>query len=562
MPEEHDVGDRDSVTTGHEFAGPDGPPASPAALQWVAVGELAAHPGNVREDLDLSKEFLASVADSGILMPLLVTGKGDGDAGYRVIEGHRRLAAAVKAGLDQVPCIIDPGRAGDQARQFLDMAVGNGSQYRKNFTAAEEAAALFAAHEAGASRTRIRKATGRKADDVKAALAVGGISTETREAAGELTRQLSLDQLALLAEFDGDSDAVERILMSLRLGYGTEHTAERIRLERAEAARHDELVAELQAAGFAVTDVLPPGAVRVSGLQHDGEDLTGLAHASCPGRGVYFPAWDKLNPVHYCVSPEENGHTSRSYASSPAGAFGGGSVAAAGGAGPDPLPVPGPDPEPDPDRRLVIEGNKAWAAATIVRHRWLASELFARRSAPREAARFAARKLLTMPVPLHRGLVSAPSRRLFEEITRQDAAAWLEICDTTTPARLPLLILAPVVTAYELAMTEAEGRNTWRTDRYSPCPREDAGTYLKFLASAGYELSAIEKTVADGLPYIGDEPGPLPPESAAADDPSIATGADLAGDGQEPGEDAAADSPGDVAGPSDRGESEPNNIAA
>ena len=302
--------------------------------------------------------------------------------------------------------------------------------------------------------------------------------------------------------------------------------------------------------------------MRVSGLQHDGEDLTSQAHAPCPGRGVYFPAWDKLSPVHYCVSPEENGHTSRGYASPPAGAFGGGSVAAAGGAAPDPLPVPSPDPEPDPDRRLVIEGNKAWAAATIVRHRWLASELFARRSAPREAARFAARKLLTMPVPLHRGLVSAPSRRLFEEITRQDAAAWLEICDTTTPARLPLLILAPVVTAYELAMTEAEGRNTWRTDRYSPCPREDAGTYLKFLASAGYELSAIEKAVADGLPYIGDEPGPLPPESAAADDPSIATGADLAGDGQEPGEDAAADSPCDVAGPSDRGESEPNNIAA
>jgi ParB/RepB/Spo0J family partition protein len=221
MAEEHDVGDHDAVTGGAEHERPDGPPACSVALQLVAVDELAAHPGNVREDLDLSKEFVASVADSGVLMPLLVTsGDGDNGAGYRVIEGHRRLAAAVKAGLDQVPCIIDPARAGDQARQFLDMAVGNGSQYRKNFTAAEEAAALFAAHEAGASRTRIRKATGRRADDVKAALAVGGISAQTREATGELTNQLSLDQLALLAEFDGDPDAVERILMSLRLATG------------------------------------------------------------------------------------------------------------------------------------------------------------------------------------------------------------------------------------------------------------------------------------------------------------------------------------------------------
>ena len=53
-------------------------------------------------------------------------------------------------------------------------------------------------------------------------------------------------------------------------------------------------------------------------------------------------------------------------------------------------------------------------------------------------------------------------------------------------------------------MTEAEGRNTWRTDRYSPCPRRDAGTYLAFLAAIGYQLSTIEKAVAEGTPYGGD----------------------------------------------------------
>ena len=34
--------------------------------------------------------------------------------GFRVIEGHRRLAAAVKAGLAEVPCDIDPGRVPGQ----------------------------------------------------------------------------------------------------------------------------------------------------------------------------------------------------------------------------------------------------------------------------------------------------------------------------------------------------------------------------------------------------------------------------------------------------------------
>jgi hypothetical protein len=42
------------------------------------------------------------------------------------------------------------------------MVTANGAAFRKNFTPLEEATALFAAHEAGATRTRIRKATGRK----------------------------------------------------------------------------------------------------------------------------------------------------------------------------------------------------------------------------------------------------------------------------------------------------------------------------------------------------------------------------------------------------------------
>src|SRR5207247_8498582 len=112
------------------------------------------------------------------------------------------------------------------------------------------AAALFAAHEAGASRTRIRKATGRKAEEVKTALAAGRISGETRAAAGELASQLNLDQLALLAEFDGDQEAVTKILEALQHGYTAEYVAERIRQDRAEAAEHERLHADLEAPGL------------------------------------------------------------------------------------------------------------------------------------------------------------------------------------------------------------------------------------------------------------------------------------------------------------------------
>jgi hypothetical protein len=39
----------------------------------IAVRMLAAHPGNVRQDLRPDPEFLASIAESGVLVPLRIT---------------------------------------------------------------------------------------------------------------------------------------------------------------------------------------------------------------------------------------------------------------------------------------------------------------------------------------------------------------------------------------------------------------------------------------------------------------------------------------------------------
>ena len=67
---------------------PDERPESPPPANMISVDQLAAHPGNVRTDLDLSAEFCASIAETGVRIPLLVS-HAEGDGGYRVIEGHR-----------------------------------------------------------------------------------------------------------------------------------------------------------------------------------------------------------------------------------------------------------------------------------------------------------------------------------------------------------------------------------------------------------------------------------------------------------------------------------------
>lgn len=87
----------------------------------------------------------------------------------------------------------------------------NTNQRHLHLTPIEEADALFAASQAGASKTRIRKATGLGKDHVSAALAAGRLSDETRLKT-EACYGLNLEQYALLLEFEDDPTTVDRLL--------------------------------------------------------------------------------------------------------------------------------------------------------------------------------------------------------------------------------------------------------------------------------------------------------------------------------------------------------------
>jgi ParB family chromosome partitioning protein len=80
-------------------------------------------------------------------------------------------------------------------------------------------------------------------------------------------------------------------------------------------------------------------------------------------------------------------------------------------------------------------------------------------------------------------------------------------------------------------MTGNDGRNTWRTDRYSPCPRAEAASYLKFLASLGYQLAGIEQAVASMTAYTGE----APPGDPLASDPAQPTAGEEDAHGPVPG---------------------------
>jgi ParB family chromosome partitioning protein len=516
-----------------EATGGYGMPGQPAAGRaMIAIELLTAHPGNVRRDIHLDQEFLDSIAELGILTPLRIT--PDGTRGYRVIEGHRRLAAAGQLGLTEVPYDLAADREGDEAGQFLDMYAAN--HHRKGHSTLEEADALFGASANGASKRRIRKATGLSPEEVASALKAGGMSGLARETAAAFGQSITLDQAALFAEFADDDTAVNQIMNDICNGRTGQHVAERLRQERADEAARQQLITELAAGGYEITDQYPGARLLLTYLTHDGQDLTPQTHAACPGRAVHLSSYNPPLVTHFCTGPDSHGHTSR-FPGTALPDLGGSGTLGSDGAGTPPAPETAP--VPDPARRLVIEGNKAWTAAANVRKRWLASSLLARRTTPREAMPFITGQLLEMPSPVRDAITRASRSSLFQEITggtiRHD-----ENTSTWPAARLPLAILAVIAASYEERMDGDSGRFTWRTDRrYTQCPRDDAGAYFRFLASTGYELSPIEQAVADGVPYTGDQPADDPgtdgETGTTPDDPAV--GGDDAdhGEADEPG---------------------------
>lgn len=97
----------------------------------LPVRSLIPHPENPRKDLGDLTEMSESIKKNGVLQNLTVIPKNiDGEDcncndafKYMVIIGHRRLAAAQAAGVDQVPCRIVEGMTHDE--QLLTMLEEN-----------------------------------------------------------------------------------------------------------------------------------------------------------------------------------------------------------------------------------------------------------------------------------------------------------------------------------------------------------------------------------------------------------------------------------------------------
>ncbi len=110
--------------------------AGAAVLVDIAVADVVPNPNQPRVHFDEESlsELTASIAEMGVLQPILVRPGTDG--GFELIAGERRWRAAQRAGLATIPAVV---RTTDDASSVEQALVEN--LHRQDLTALEEAAA-------------------------------------------------------------------------------------------------------------------------------------------------------------------------------------------------------------------------------------------------------------------------------------------------------------------------------------------------------------------------------------------------------------------------------------
>ena len=286
------------------------PPAGPQLLD-LEVASLVGHPRNVRRTISDIGELAASIAERGVLEPLVVAPAADGDT-YVVIAGHRRLAAAQQACVLTVPCIVRHDIT-DDVDIITAMLAEN--LMRSDLSAVEEAEAYEQLEMAGLSSAEIAQRTGRSKGTVTSRLALMKLPETTRDRVHG--HQLTLEEASALLEFADDPQLVaklEAFAGSPNWRWevnGARHARE---VAARAAAATDALTAtgvpvvstrDLDAGGWhhrlsrVLDDSTIPGITDES-TDADLDEARRAAHADCPHHAAYLRDGA---PTYICLKP-------------------------------------------------------------------------------------------------------------------------------------------------------------------------------------------------------------------------------------------------------------------
>ena len=173
----------------------------------INVTNLIPNPNNPRRDVGDVTELADSIREQGLQQALVVTPDHEehGERLFRVVIGHRRLAACKLVGIERVPCVV---RELDAKTERELMLVENCQ--RSDLTPLEEADGYQGLLDLGANVGELASKTGRSESFVRGRLRIARIPAEVRAKSNSFA-QLSLSQLDDLAEFEAYPDMMAEL---------------------------------------------------------------------------------------------------------------------------------------------------------------------------------------------------------------------------------------------------------------------------------------------------------------------------------------------------------------
>jgi ParB family chromosome partitioning protein len=141
--------------------------------RMVPIDEIDPNPNQPRQVMGDLSELIASIAEKGIIEPLVVRQRG---GRFQIIAGERRYQASVQLGLRELPVIV---READDT-EMLELALIENLQ-RKDLTPFEESEALQGlAERCGYTHEDLARRLGKSRSSVTESLALNGIPEEVR----------------------------------------------------------------------------------------------------------------------------------------------------------------------------------------------------------------------------------------------------------------------------------------------------------------------------------------------------------------------------------------------
>ena len=188
----------------------------------ITIDQLDPNPNQPRQVMGDLSELMASIAEKGIIEPIIVRQRG---TRFQIVAGERRYQAAVQVGLREVPVVI---REVDDD-EVIEIALIENIQ-RKDLTAFEEAEALQAlAESCGYTHEDMARRLGKSRTSITESLTLNNMSDEVKN----LCRLADIHSKSLLLQIVRQGDAARMVALIEKMSRDGGATREALRKETA-----------------------------------------------------------------------------------------------------------------------------------------------------------------------------------------------------------------------------------------------------------------------------------------------------------------------------------------